>query len=357
MSLGADVSILNEEQRMLSDAVGRLLAQRCEPARVRECIERASWDADLWGEMAALGLHGMRLPEAAGGTGSAVADWLIVARLMGRHMAPVPFVQSGACVSLLAALDLSAATERAGDILSGALRLAFPLDATHLDWPTTSDDGTQWVAYGAAATHLLVSRAVAGGRVGVWLVPQSELNSKARGSVDLSAPLTEVQVPSELGEALIRVDAESYNAAHSRAKGLAMAALCAQLLGNAESTLAPTLEHLKTRQQFGRPIGAFQAVQHQAADMGIRLEGMRAFYDGLLQLPTLRHDNSLLLMAKPYMSDGGHTIAQTCMQLYGGMGFTWENDVHFQMRYAMRCGQMLGSAASLRSAAIQGRTQ
>jgi alkylation response protein AidB-like acyl-CoA dehydrogenase len=132
----------------------------------------------------------------------------------------------------------------------------------------------------------------------------------------------------------------------SRAFDIATAALAAELVGGMQRTLDITVEYAKTRKQFGKPIGMFQAVQHQCADMYLETESSRSavYYAGWALEENSPDAATAVSIAKMYASDAARTVGNRGIQIHGGMGFTWENDVHLYYRRAKASETVFGDA-------------
>ncbi|MGA7840590.1 MAG: acyl-CoA dehydrogenase, partial [Candidatus Acidiferrales bacterium] len=131
-----------------------------------------------------------------------------------------------------------------------------------------------------------------------------------------------------------------------RAFDVATAALSAELVGGMQRTLEITVEYAKTRKQFGKPIGTFQAVQHQCADMYLETESSRSavYYAGWALEENSPDASTAVSIAKMYASDAARTVGNRGIQIHGGMGFTWENDVHLYYRRAKGSETAFGDA-------------
>jgi hypothetical protein len=308
----------HEERKLLRTTVAKLLATGDDPYR----------------EMASLGLLGL----GADVQGTTLADALIVHEELGRRLASVPYLVENAARLVLARLGLDPAPA------------SLALDGEQLSW--TMDPAARcWLAFATTARSLLLARPATANEMIIEAVPPAALDPRPIQTLDLSFPVHELRTPETWsGERLATVGADRLTAILDEVCAFSCAALCAEMVGSADQCLADAITHLKTRVQFGQTIGSFQVLQHKAADMAIQLEGMRAFLAGIAEpgfACTLT--NPSLQMAKAYISDGYVAIAETCLQLYGGMGYSWEHSVHRRLRHARRAGQMLGSPSVLRA--------
>jgi alkylation response protein AidB-like acyl-CoA dehydrogenase len=132
-----------------------------------------------------------------------------------------------------------------------------------------------------------------------------------------------------------------------KAFALAAAALAAEMVGGMQRTLDITVAYAKTRKQFGKPIGIYQAVQHQCADMYLETESSRsaAYYAAWALEENAPDAAAAVAIAKMYASDAARTVGNRGIQVHGGMGFTWENDIHLYYRRAKASETMLGDAS------------
>jgi len=266
------------------------------------------------------------------GNGESRSAAMTVHGELGRALGRVPYLQCAAARLLLLELGLPART--------GWCSLL--LDPSSFSWSVAP--GAALLPFAEQVDEVLI---FAQGHLRA--LPTADLQAHMLEVVDPTFPLSSVEVPAT-GEPIAEVSADRVAQALCRAESFGRAALCAEMLGSSQQCLETILEHLRLREQFGRAIGTMQAVQHKAADMAIRMEGMRGFVAAM----DSDDDDRTAAMAKAYVSDGARFVAETCMQLYGGMGFTWECSVHRHLRHAHRCGQLLGSPTQLRTQHIGG---
>ncbi|MEU3458502.1 acyl-CoA dehydrogenase family protein [Streptomyces sp. NPDC006733] len=261
-------------------------------------------DRALWRELGAAGFFSLRLPEAAGGVGLGLPEAVLVFEEAGRVLLPGPLVGTH-----LAATHLTgpvAAGAAAGDLLV-ALALP-PAPVGHL---------------GAADAVLALGEPGAAGApsMRVTLFPVDGFAAEPIRSAD---PLTPLHLPrgdADGGEAVAGVDP----AVLRREAALLTAA---QQVGSAGRTLAMAVQHAREREQFGRPIGAFQAVKHLCADMLVRVEMART----AVYAAAVSGDGFETAAARLLADDAAVRNARDCLQVFGGMGFTWEADVHLDIK-------------------------
>ena len=292
----------------------------------------------LWSDLVELGLTRILLSEAQNGAGGSIADVLAIHQTLGAALAGTPYLPCTAGSFFLSQL--------ARDPDVGLVTLL--LDQDTFDWCPTPI-GKRCVLPFADLIPQVIGLAPTDTGASVFLSDTESLNPLRLETTDPSFPhwtveTTALKPSKNLGEVSFEVVEQAVQALTH----LSRASLCAEMLGASEHCLENLLEFLMGRKQFGQAIGTFQAVKHKTADIAIRLEGMRAFRSGL---DTPGQDISDL--AKAYCSDSYRFIAETATQLYGGIGFTWEHEIHWYLRHAQRTSQMCGTPAALRQQRVQ----
>jgi pimeloyl-CoA dehydrogenase small subunit len=362
---------LSEEQRMLKESIERLLADHYEfEARKGYMEAPEGFSRELWGKYAELGLLGLPFEERFGGFGGGPVETMIVAEAFGRALALEPFL---ATVVLGGGLLRHAGSDeqRAAllpKIADGSLLLAFAHSERqsryHLtDVATTARrDGARYVLDGAktlvlhgdVADKLLVSARVSGDRreprgIGLFLVDAGGSGVSRRGyqtidgqraaEVTLTNASVEPQaVVGEPGAAFPQV---------RRVVDEAIAALCAEAVGAMTAMQELTVEYLKTRRQFGVPIGTFQVLQHRSVDMLIALEQARSM--ALLATMMVAEENDAerhktIAAAKVQIGRSGRLVGQQAVQLHGGIGMTMEYKVGHYFKRITAIDTMFGDA-------------
>ncbi|GAB2834939.1 acyl-CoA dehydrogenase family protein [Streptomyces daliensis] len=311
---------LTEEQRALRQGMRDLLERRFSPDALRAAGRAAAapegqeggggakraagfgLDRALWRELGAAGFFGLRLPESAGGVGLGMPEAVLLFEEAGRALLPGPLV----------ATHLAASRENGG-----------------------AEEAAKGVAAAAAEGEAVVT-AVDGGLV-EWLDEADTVLGDASGatslrSVDPLTPLHRVPVP-EAREAAVP-------GLPVREAALLTAAL---QLGSASRTVAMAVDHARARHQFGRPVGAFQAVKHLCAEMLVRAETARA----AVYAAAVTGEAAETAGAKLLADEAAVRNARDCLQVHGGMGFTWESEVHLHLKRAwLRAGQWQDAAAA-----------
>jgi alkylation response protein AidB-like acyl-CoA dehydrogenase len=357
---------LSEEQAALRDAVRRFVESEVPLTTVRDLYEDADgFDRDWWREAASLGWTSPFIPETQGGgtlSGQPASDAAIVAEEIGRVVAPGPFLP----VNVVAAAVARAGTEAQIDaVLPGlaagqtvaAWAFAEPGDRwSPLDFETTisvtGDTVTvsgekAYVEAAAVADHFLVTGRGDGGLTQV-LVPTSAsgLRVVAGRSLDMTRRygrvlLGGVELPADAvlgtpGAAEPEVEAQLQ---------LALALQCAEMVGVAERTFETTISYGRERLAFGRPIVSFQALKHRIADMALWIEGSKAVGEELVRAVDGGSGDAAMLasVAKAHVGRRCLDIVDDCVQITGGLGVTWEHDIHLYNRRAAVDRAIFGS--------------
>jgi alkylation response protein AidB-like acyl-CoA dehydrogenase len=313
---------LGPEQESVRDAIRGMLADRLPLARIRAHPEV---DDAVWREAGDLGWFTLGLPESAGGAGYGLPEEMILFIELGRSLAPGPWLGT-----------LLAAHAHAGGAAGRRVAVVDdPADAL------VRDGRLAGTADGVADAAGVDAFLVVGGTHVRWVAPDARgLTVAVRPSIDLSRPLARVRFD---GVAAEDVDAD---AAALRARATVLVA--AEAVGVAERTLEASVAYAKVRQQFGRPIGSFQAVKHRCADMAVRAEVARsittwaavAVRDGEPDAArTVRE-------AKALAGDAALANASDNVQNHGGMGFTWEADAHLYLKRAWLLEHQFGSRSA-----------
>ncbi len=359
---------LSDDQRLLRDSVSRLIADRYGfEARRKHLAEPDGWSRAAWAQYAELGLLGVAFPEALGGYGGGPVETMIVMEAFGRGLILEPYLATvvlggGLLRRLGSAAQQAALLPRIAD---GSLLLAFAHVERQSRWnladvaATAQAEGGGWVVSGAksvvlhgdVAQHLLVSARVGGGRtdregVGLFLVDAAGAGVSRRGY-----PMQDGLRAAEI--VLDRAAAEPVGTPGAALAGMeaavdaAIAALCAEAVGAMTALQELTLEYLKTRKQFGRPIGSFQALQHRAVDMLTAVEqarGMALYATMMAEEADPGERRRAITAAKAQIGRAARAVGQEAIQLHGGIGMTMEYaGGHYFKRLTM-IDQMFGDA-------------
>jgi alkylation response protein AidB-like acyl-CoA dehydrogenase len=341
---------LSESQQILKDTARKFFAGESPIAAVRKSMEtEAAYDAVLWTKLAEQGFTGIIAPEEFGGMGLGKVELILLMEEAGYALLPGPFFSTVALAGSV--IDACASPEQKkkylGSIAAGQSRSTVALvesagswDAEGLKISASGNKltGTKLFVTDAAAADFIVVVA----RDGVFVVDAKApgLHIEPMKGMDLARKIYSVEFKNTLAEILGNAGALA------GALNVATAALCAEMTGGMQRALELTVAYAKTRKQFGKPIGIFQAVQHLCADMYLETESSRsATYYAAWALEENTPDAAVSVsVAKMYASDAARNVGNRGIQVHGGMGFTWENDIHLYYRRAKASETMLGDA-------------
>ena len=341
---------LSESQEFLKDSARKFFAGECPTAEIRRLMETdTAYDAALWAKLTDQGYTGIIFPEAYGGVALGKVELMLLMEEAGRALLPGPFFSTVVLTgSILDAVSAPVQKEKYLEpICRGEVRATTAILEASASW--NPQDARLSASNGKlTGEKLFVSDAaiadfiVVMGRNGVFLVDRKApgLKISPMSGMDLTRKLYAIEfrnTPAEEIGALKDL---------ARAFDIATAAVAAELVGGMQRTLDLTVEYAKTRKQFGKPIGIFQAVQHQCADMYLETESARsAVYYAAWALEENSPDAAVAVsIAKMYASDAARTVGNRGIQIHGGMGFTWENDLHLYYRRAKASETAFGDA-------------
>jgi alkylation response protein AidB-like acyl-CoA dehydrogenase len=336
---------LSKPQKLLKQSARELLARECPPERVR-----AGFDDALWQSIVEQGWNGLAVPESAGGLGLGVVELAAVFEETGRVCMPGPLLSTTFAAALLARVGRSLDEQRATvAILEESA--SWNLDAIHCMASPSRESfvitGEKHFVSDAELADVLLCVARSGDQLVVLPVDRNAVGLSIRNtpSMDETRKLSIVTFDSVVVDArTVLHDAE---AAVAAAIDVATVALCAEMVGGMQWILETTVNYAKTRQQFGRVIGSFQAIQHHCADMLVLTESARSatYYAAW----TLTHDAAAaplaVSIAKAYCSDAYREVGNRGIQVHGGIGFTWEHDLQLYYKRAKASETTFGDAA------------
>ena len=361
------------EQDELRDGVRAMLARECPMSLVREVVEKGTTPDALWSQMVELGWPALTVPEPAGGLGMGTVELAVVVEELGRVLAPGPFVPT---VTQFAPVVAEAGSpeqqERflggiAAGELTGTLALvekSGSIDAGHVT-TTATPDGDGFVLEGAkemvveasTADEIAVIARTPGTHgddgVGAFVASRADVRLDPVDALDATRPLARVALDG------VRIGADralgdpgpATAAAVRRAVEVAATALAVETVGAAQAIFDITLAYAKQREQFGAPIGSFQAIKHKFADMLVALERARAtsYFAAL----TIAEDDGRRALAtstaKAAAGDCAALLAKEGIQIHGGIGYTWEHDMHLYVRRVKSSSLLFGNAAQHRA--------
>jgi alkylation response protein AidB-like acyl-CoA dehydrogenase len=351
---------LTETQQNVKNTTRKFLSAECPMADVRRLMETdTAYDAALWKKMAGQGWTGIIFPEEYEGFGMGMVEMAAALEEMGRALLPGPFLSTvllaGAAVDNAA--DHEAKRRWLIPICTGEARSTLALLEDSASWSVDAVQlearsgntlrGRKLFVPDAGVADFLVVAARMEGELALFAVPR-----EAKGiaitpmpSVDNTRKLYEVDFDNVVAEHLLARGKRAAEAIE-HALDVATVGICAEMLGGMQRLLEIAVEYAKTRKQFGKPIGSFQAVQHMCADMLVYSESSRsaAYYAAYALNDGIPDARTAISVAKAYCSDAFRECGNRAIQIHGGMGFTWENDCHLYYRRAKASEIAFGDA-------------
>ncbi|HKS98611.1 MAG TPA: acyl-CoA dehydrogenase family protein [Rugosimonospora sp.] len=318
------------DQRLWQDTVREVLAKECPATLVRGVVDSGADPGALWRVYVKLGWTELADPERA-------VELAIVLEELGRAVDPTPYLATMTWFAPLA---------------PGVAQPGQPATAVY-DGVTAHRDGDGWVLDGTARYVLDGDRAewlAVATTGGVFAVPANAATTRRAAAFDPGLHLAEVTFPG------VRVTgAHRTGADPERARDLALTGLALTTVGACQRILDLVLDHVRTRVQFGAPIGSFQAVQHRAADMHVAIERARAlgYFAALAYAEGDPRRHLAAAMAKAAAGECQSRVFASGLQLFGGMGMTWEHDLQFALKRAKATGLLLGGADHHRESIVE----
>src|SRR5262245_30942561 len=342
---------LSEEQRLLKESVDGLLSDAYDfDSRKKYMAEKGGWSKAIWGRLAEQGLLGLPFAEADGGFGAGAVETMIVMEALGRALVVEPYLATVVIAGGFLRHGGSAGQKAKyiPGIIDGSRTFGFAqLEKNsrydlHDVVTSAKKKGDGWiidgekfvVLNGENADTLIVTARTKGGRrdssgIGVFLVPADAKGITRKGyptqdglhAADIAFTNVEVGADAAIG------DPENALDLIERVADEARTAICAEAVGAMDESLKTTVEYLKTRKQFGVPIGTFQSLQHRAADMFVALEQARSmsmFATMAAEFDDPKERSTAVAAAKVQVGRSGKFIGQQSIQLHGGIGMTME---------------------------------
>ena len=356
---------LNETQNLFQRSARELFAQECPPTLVREMIERSEPYSDsIWEKLVEQGWTGLIFSEEDGGLGLGTVELAVAFEEMGRALVPGAFLSTVALAGPLIqkACSIEYRTARLQAISEGRSKATVALLEESANWNPDSVELTATAADGgfklngkklfvsdASVADLIITVARAGSELVLAFVNRSAagITIKPMAGIDATRSLSVV----EFNDVMINsedvvADGSKARAALEYALDVATLAVTAEMVGGMQWLLDASVEYAKTRKQFGKPIGQFQAVQHHCANMLLMTESARsAVYYAAWQMSNDPEQASLAVsVAKAYASDSYREVGNLAIQVHGGIGFTWDENIHFYYKRAKAAELMFGDA-------------
>ncbi|HUY28710.1 MAG TPA: acyl-CoA dehydrogenase family protein [Candidatus Binataceae bacterium] len=356
----------SEEQEMLRDAAKRFLADNCPTKFVRQMMADATGhDQAFWKKIVELGWPGLLVPENYGGQGGAFLDMTVVIEEAGKALVPGPFftaallgvplvVEGGSEAQKKDLLPRMAKGEFIGTLALAEAAGRFDADGVQMKATKSGSDYTiSGEKFFVPDAHVANGMAVAvrtsgSGEKGITLVL---VPTNAAGvtitqlkTVDMTRRLCHVKFDNVKASGILGKPDEGWPIL-SRVLNIATAALATEMVGTAQKALDMAVDYAKTRVQFGKPIGSFQAVKHKCVDMMVLVENARSLvYYACWTVDTNNDEQKTAVpMAKAYASDMAKNVTSEAIQVHGGIGFTWEHDMHLYHRRALAGEANLGN--------------
>ena len=356
----------SEDQILLRNSVRAALDEQCKPAHVRAMMEDggSGYGEALWAEMAKLGWLGLPFAEEYGGAGLGLVELCLVQEELGRVAYPGPYFSSVVLGGLGLMEGGSAAQKERWlpAVASGQALLTAALAEESLDWDpavttTTAarrDDGwalsgvKRFVPWAHVADAVLVPARTSEG-LSLFLVdPRSPgVSLTPMVGIDIGSRWSEMR----LVDATVKADAQVGRSGGAQALLEALlrraaVTASAEMLGAARRCLDMSVEYAKVREQFGQPIGSFQAIRHRCAEMLLEVDSAHsAVYYAAWALDAGAEDAAVAAsVCKSFVSEAARTVCGDAIQVHGGIGFTWEYDLHLYFKRAKSLEVMFGDA-------------
>ncbi len=342
---------LTDDQKMMKETAASFVKKESPVERMRKLREdETGWDRAVWRQMGELGWLGLPMPEAAGGFGGTMIDASIVLEQLGTTLVPEPYTASVVLggMAVRHAAGESAGAELIGPMLEGQTSLALAwaerqgrYDAFDVATKAEKSGGGYalrgekvWVLNGHAADHLIVSARTSGGRrdrqgVSLFAVAKDAKGLSIRSVRTMDGGRAAIVTLEGAEGRLLGAEGAGLDALEL-ALDKGAAAACAEGLGVVSTVLWMTVEYLKTRKQFGVPIGVFQALQHRAVDMFVQVElckGTSILANARVEEADADERRRAVSAAKVQLASGGFFVVAQGTQLHGGIGVTDEHDI------------------------------
>jgi alkylation response protein AidB-like acyl-CoA dehydrogenase len=354
------------DRAALRRAVRDVLADHCAPDQVRTALETGATgpDSALWAALVKVGLPALHVAEEFGGEGGTPGDLAAALEECGVALAPCPLLSVGAAVSLLVATGSPTVPALVAEASGGAV-ITVALAESTAGWTAPSQTraepadggwtltGTKRYVTDPEGARLIVSALTPEGP-GLFVVEPEAATVACHGGLDLLRPVGTVTFDRSPAAALLIGPAVAD--ALTRWSREAAVLLAAEQVGLAQACLDLAVDYAKVRVQFGRPIGSFQAIKHLCADMLLAVEGARSLVWSASELLDDGQDDDetelVCATTAGHCADAAVKVAQDCLQVHGGIGFTWEHVCHLYLRRAKADEVLFGSPAEWRERAV-----
>lgn len=354
---------LTEDQDLIASTARDFLENRCPMSHVQEMeADPIGYSQELWKEMAGLGWTGMALPEEHGGFGAGFLELCLVIEEMGRHLLPGPFLPTVVyCAMAVAEHGTEEQKTRLESIAAGDMIMSYARATPTAGWPdngssvtaTPSEDGhvltgaAMFVPYAHVADELIVVAQAEEdpGQLTAFLVSKDDVavepldtvgpDHQHRVVLEKVAVTADDVLGVEGGGRAVIETVEAYGAA----------ATCAEMVGGAQRVLEITVQYATEREQFDTPIGAFQAIQHHCADMGVDVLSSRLVaFEAIWRLAEGLEATEAVSLAAAWVSEAYRRVCAAGHQVHGAIGFTREHELHHYLRHAISTELSFGDA-------------
>jgi alkylation response protein AidB-like acyl-CoA dehydrogenase len=340
-----------DDQGAIKRTASDFLAARYKPETVRELAEsERGFTDEQWREISELGWPGVIVPEEHGGLGLGAVELVVIQEEMGHALAPSPLLSTISAALLLAAagtpeqkerwLPALASGEARGTVAVWDEQAGWAPDHSEAEAAAGALSATKIAVPDAAAANLLIVAGANRRHYAVELSAQG-VTTTPQDSLDSTRKLFRVELDGAHVEPLADKPEEI-----ARAYATIITAVAAENVGVAQRAMEMAVAYAGDRKQFDRPIGSYQAVSHRCAQMLLEVEGARSL--SYWAAWALDHDPATALraasMAKAYASDAGFRVTASALQVHGGIGFTWEHDLHFFLKRAKSNAHAFGDA-------------
>jgi alkylation response protein AidB-like acyl-CoA dehydrogenase len=356
---------LNETQKLFQRSARELFAQECPPILVREMVEKGEPYSDaLWNKLVEQGWTGLIFPEEDGGIGLGMVEMAVAFEEMGRALVPGAFLSTvalaGSLIQKACSADYRAARLQA--ICDGQSKATVALLENGASWDPAAVklaaspveggfrlSGAKMFVSDASVSDCLITVATARSELILAFVDAKSpgIRIKQMPGVDATRLLSSVEYDDVfLAAEDVIADAAKARTALEHSLDVATLAVSAEMVGGMQYLLDASVEYAKTRKQFGKPIGQFQAVQHHCANMLLMAESARSavYYAAWLMGASPEQAPLAISMAKVYASDAYREVGNLAIQVHGGIGFTWDENIHFYYKRAKASELMFGDA-------------
>ena len=356
---------LTETQKLFKDSARELFAQECPPAVVREMIESGqAYSDELWQKLVEQGWTGLMFDEQDGGMGLDMIEMAVALEEMGRALVPGAFLSTVTFAGSLIQMACSPAyrTKRLTDICEGKAKATVALLEENASWDidavrltaTAVDGGLKLTGKklfvpDAAVSDYIITVARLGADIVLCFIDRKTpgLTINPMPSIDATRQLYEVEFSDvQVASEDAMGNSPTARVALEHAIDVATLAVSAEMVGGMQWIMDTSVEYAKTRKQFGKPIGQFQAIQHHCANMLLMTESARSavYYAAWVMSNNPEEAPVAVSMAKAYASDSYREVGNLGIQVHGGIGFTWDEPLHFYYKRAKASELMFGDA-------------